>query len=675
MHKMRMKTVAALLLAGIMSVQALPVQAQTQWYDDSDIVRADINYEDMEYVGYDPAYAYTILEEMNTLSLEPGNEEQICQDYDLMEQEFDKLYTQQALNEIRYYRDVNNEEYASIDTQMQQIYRELVDEFLQTVRDVLMTDYREALGAHIGDEEMVEDYLEYEDMTEEMQALLDEENALEQQYDQAAMAEYTVTVDGREWTEESLNEAYEDLTWKEYEAISIALSKAKNEAICPIFLELVKKRNTYAGLQGYDNYAEYAYTEVYNRDYTIEEIQSVYDTVKEYMVPALKEVEQHVYEGNINGLLYMDYLTEDYVVDVVGQHMGDIDPALAEVYQYMVDYHLYDVDYDPNKMNVGYTTTLYEYKEPFIFNAPDYTYYDLETMIHEFGHYNEAFHAGATLVTDMTNMDVAEIHSQGLELLYLEYADDVYGADLGETAQQIILYQILYSVIDGCLYDEFQNAVFSADHEMTEDEVNRLFRSLSEEYGYTYYNTEEVAYDWVEVPHTFSSPMYYISYATSALSALEIWTIAQEDRQAGIDSYMELTTYGLGTTYCELIEKCGLKSIFEDGTIEEIAQMVSAYSAALASGEEFEADADGSTNMDEEFDLNSLLKEYDDLKDDIDAGAFQDKDIEDRISNAVEGFMICHSLALLGSEVLTVITVLIIIGVLSSKEKKKKGNY
>lgn len=355
--------------------------------------------------------------------------------------------------------------------------------------------------------------------------------------------------------------------------------------------------------------------------------------------------------------------------------MGDIDPALAEVYQYMVDHHLYDIDYDPNKMNVGYTTTLYEYQEPFIFNAPAYTYYDLETMIHEFGHYNQAFHEGTTLVSDVTNMDVAEIHSQGLELLYLEYADDVYGADLGETAQQIILYQILYSVIDGCLYDEFQNAVFSADHEMTEDEVNRLFRSLSEEYGYTYYNTEEVAYDWVEVPHTFSSPMYYISYATSALSALEIWTIAQEDRQAGIDSYMELTTYGLGTTYCELIEKCGLKSIFEDGTIEEIAQMVSAYSAALASGEEFEADADGSTNMDEEFDLNSLLKEYDDLKDDIDAGAFQDKDIEDRISNAVEGFMICHSLALLGSEVLTVITVLIIIGVLSSKEKKKKGNY
>lgn len=665
MQKNRIKAGLSLVLAGLLTVQALPVQAQTQWYDDSDIVRADISYEDMEYVGYDPAYAYTLLEEMNALSQEPGHEEQICLNYDLMGQELDKLYTQQALNEIRYYRDVNNEEYAGIDTEMQQIYRDLVDEFLQTVRDVLLTDYREALGAHIGDEEMVEDYLEYEDMTEELQALLDEENDLEQQYDQASVAEYTVTVKGKKWTQESYDEAYEELTWREALAIDQALNKARNEVMCPIFLDLVRNRNARARIYGYDNYAEYAYQDLYNRDYSIEDIQSVYAAVKEYIVPVLAEVEEYVYQGNIGGLLYMDYLTEDYVIEVVGQHMGDIDPALAEVYQYMVDYHLYDIDYDPNKMNVGYTTTLYEYQEPFIFNTPDYTYYDLETMIHEFGHYNEAFHAGTTLLTDMTNMDVAEIHSQGLELLYLEYADDVYGEELGDTAQQVVLYQLLYSVIDGCLYDEFQNAVYASDHEMTVEEVNQLFRRLSEEYGYTYYDTEDAAYDWVDVPHTFSSPMYYISYGTSALSALEIWSIALEDRQAGIDKYMELTTYGLSTTYCELMEKCGLKSIFEEGTIQEIARSVAEYASAVAAGQK-DYDSGRDWNADEE-ELG-----YDYLEDYIDSASFLGGDTE--IVETVDRIMTYHMMALAGAEVLTVITVLIIIGVLSSREKKKKGN-
>jgi len=664
MHGNIKKAVFSLMLAGVAALRALTVHAQTQWYDDSDIVRADISYEDMEYVGYDPAYAYTLIEELRNLSQESGNEEQINTHYDLMGKELDKMYTQQALNEIRYYRDVNNEEYASIDTELQQIYREVVDQFLQVVRDVLGTEYRESLGAHIGDEEMVEDYLDYEDMTEELQALLDEENALEQQYDQASMAEYTVTVNGQEWTEASYNEAIDDLTWREMLAISTALDKAKNEAICPIFLDLVKNRNARAEIYGYDNYAEYAYTDLYNRDYTIEEIRSVYEAVKEYIVPVLAEVEERVYAGDLDGLLYMDYLTEDYVIDVVGRHMGDIDPALAEVYRYMVEHHLYDIDYDPNKMNVGYTTTLYEYQEPFIFNTPDYSYYDLETMIHEFGHYNEAFHAGTTLVTDVTNMDVAEIHSQGLELLYLKYADDVYGEGLGDTARQMVLYQILYSVIDGCLYDEFQNAVFAADHEMTEEEVNQLFRRLSEEYGYTYYDTEDEAYDWVDVPHTFSSPMYYVSYGTSALAALDIWTIALEDRQAGIDKYMELTTYGLTTGYCELLEKCGLKSIFEEGTVREIAQAVSDYSASLAAGEESGRDEfSGGYDEDEAFNDSMLERFGNGLKDDDVFGASG--------LDRIDGFVKMHTYIMLGAELLTVITILIIIRVLSSKEKKK----
>lgn len=664
MHKHLKKTFLAIMMAGLAVFQALPASAQTQWYDDSDIVRADLSYEDMEYVGYDPAYAYTLIEEMRTLSQEPGNEEQISANYDLMGVELDKMYTQQALNEIRYYRDVNNEEYASIDTELQQIYRDVVDQFLQAVRDILCTDYRESLGAHIGDEEMVEEYLEYEDMTEELQALLDEENALEQQYDQASMAEYTVTIKGKEWTEQSYNEALDDLTWREMLEISTALDKAKNEAICPIFLDLVKNRNARAQIYGYDNYAEYAYTDLYNRDYTIEEIQSVYAAVKQYIVPVLAEVEEYVYAGNINDLIYMDYLTEDYIIDVVGRHMGDIDPALAEVYQYMVDHHLYDIDYDANKMNVGYTTTLYEYQEPFIFNAPDYSYYDLETMIHEFGHYNEAFHAGTTLITDVTNMDVAEIHSQGLELLYLEYANDVYGEKLGDSAQQIVLYQILYSVIDGCLYDEFQNAVFSADHDMTAQEVNQLFRRLSEEYGYVYYDTETEAYDWVEVPHTFSSPMYYVSYGTSALAALDIWTISLSDRQAGIDKYMELTTYGLTTTYCELLEKCELKSIFEEGTIQEIAHAVSDYASALAAGERSGRDESfGGYDEDEEFN-ESMWEKF--------GSGLTDDDVFDTPGlDMIDGFMKMHTCIMFGAELLTVITVLIIIGVLSSKEKKK----
>lgn len=191
-----------------------------------------------------------------------------------------------------------------------------------------------------------------------------------------------------------------------------------------------------------------------------------------------------------------------------------------------------------------------------------------------------------------------------------------------------------------------------------------MFRRLSEEYGYTYYDAGDAAYDWVDVPHTFSSPMYYVSYGTSALAALDIWTIAREDRQAGIDKYMELTTYGLTTAYCELLEKCGLKSIFEEGTIREIARAVSEYSSALAE-EEAEEDASfGGYDGDEAFN-NSVWERFNDELTDRDLSGTS-------LLDRIDDFLEMHMYIMFGAQLLTAVTILIIIKVLSFREKKNR---
>ena len=72
--------------------------------------------------------------------------------------------------------------------------------------------------------------------------------------------------------------------------------------------------------------------------------------------------------------------------------------------------------------------------------------------------------------------------------------------------------------------------------------------------------------------HTFEVPMYYISYATSALAALDIYVRSLEDRDAAIELYLRVTETTSDVRYCELLEQCGLDNIFEKGTIEKIAQ-------------------------------------------------------------------------------------------------------
>ena len=168
----------------------------------------------------------------------------------------------------------------------------------------------------------------------------------------------------------------------------------------------------------------------------------------------------------------------------------------------------------------------------------------------------DRFHSDVPALWEKDNLDVAEIHSQGLELLFFPYADELFGEG-GEAFQYYTVLNVLYVVTQGFLYDEFQNMIY-ASPDMTLDNMNHLFYQLSQEYGEQYSlqeHEEQKGYQWVDVSHTFQTPFYYISYATSGLSALDIWELSGRDRQAAVNKYCLL--------YTSLFILCGIACIVE----------------------------------------------------------------------------------------------------------------
>ena len=176
-------------------------------------------------------------------------------------------------------------------------------------------------------------------------------------------------------------------------------------------------------------------------------------------------------------------------------------------------------------------------------------------------------------------MDTSEIHSQGLEVLFLSCADAVYGDENAAVKKLNILYNLLDSIVQGCLQDEFQQLSYAAakDHDLTVEELNRLACRLYNEYGLeTQPGTEEL-YSWVEIPHTYESPFYYISYATSAVNALDILSISQEDYREAADTYMRLTALPMDIPYQQALEQVGLHNTFDADTLQFIGQGVAEY--------------------------------------------------------------------------------------------------
>ena len=70
-----------------------------------------------------------------------------------------------------------------------------------------------------------------------------------------------------------------------------------------------------------------------------------------------------------------------------------------------------------------------------------------------------------------------------------------------------------------------------------------------------------------------TNPVYYISYATSMLAALNIYSVASEDQQAARDIYRNLCENSAADdTLLTAAEKAGLSNIFEEQTFIDIIE-------------------------------------------------------------------------------------------------------
>ena len=75
---------------------------------------------------------------------------------------------------------------------------------------------------------------------------------------------------------------------------------------------------------------------------------------------------------------------------------------------------------------------------------------------------------------------------------------------------------------------------------------------------------------WVQVPHLFQSPLYYVSYATSALNALEIYEIAVDDFDKARDLYLDVVYLTDIDGYVDTVKRTGLTNALEKDAATDI---------------------------------------------------------------------------------------------------------
>lgn len=357
---------------------------------------------------------------------------------------------------------------------------------------------------------------------------------------------------------------------------SVLYSQSKSSELVDTYIQLVSLRNEYARSkldkngEYYKNYMDYAYAEVYGREYTPDEVSDFRNKAR----TKFASIKNKYYNASANTNYFKDEsISETKLKEFMPEIIKNSIPEMMSSWDYMMERELYDFSQSANKAERSYVTSFSEYDDAYMFiNADGKLLSDLSTLIHEFGHYNEHFMSDPNLATGNMSYDLAETHSQAFELITLDAVKNVI---LNNSKTQY-LYQSyvfnlminsIWAILSNCIFDSFEYIVYNANPEdLTAQFLHTEFADIWNDY---WPSTPRPFYD---IPHLFVSPAYCISYSVSMVFSFEIW--ASDDP---VNNYIKTVQYGTDNTLSNVYTNVGLKNPLSGATIESIVEKVSSF--------------------------------------------------------------------------------------------------
>ena len=370
-----------------------------------------------------------------------------------------------------------------------------------------------------------------------------------------------------------------------------------------LYEELIEVQNKMATRRGYQNYADYAYANVYGRDYTPADVAAMREFVKANIgryffhlayaqfFSAPKNADwMHYFSSGADA----SFLDSPEVVAAIAEHLKQVG-SIGEK-----DLSFYGEASDLFKNNNffsgagerAFTSSLPKDRIPYLYFGQEY-YSTAFTFVHEFGHYMNARYND----DHSTPMDLAEVHSQGNEMLFLyfllDHLPEAYGASENDVSYLIVdqLVSTFATILSATAVDEFEYICYTAsyagenakilaiveDGKVEASEYDALYTAVLGEYdGKGLLNPTY----WRYV--TIHSPVYYISYAMSALPSVSIFVTAEEEGyETALAAYKKLFTYSdeesfvsvneetdvvdANVTFRGVLEYAGIPDPFEEG--------------------------------------------------------------------------------------------------------------
>lgn len=555
-----------------------------------------MKFSEMKYERVDTAEAAALLRKFTEKAKSASDGKELFENHLEFSRMYNHVYTEITLAQIRFSIDTSDEFYKG----EVEFYDSAVPglELLADAykRAVYSSPYNGYLRERAGEPAFRSMELSFKSISEKIIPLMQEENALETEYDAliaSAKIPFRDRINNLSMMKVYMTSNDRSERRDAWRAFSGYMSGVTGK-IDGIYDRMVKNRTAQARALGYENYVELGYYRMNRISYGRKEVENFRRQIKESFVPLVTEIHRRRQKRiGVDSLKYYDTsvyfrngnpgltVSGDEMLASAGKMYHELSPETAEFIDVMRESELFDIFTKPNKQQGGYMTLLPDYKVPFVFGNCNGTFDDVGLITHECGHAFQGYITAGYEIrehNDLT-METAEIHSMSMEYFTYRFMEYFFGNRTDDYRTLHFEDSVIF-IPYGCMVDEFQHIVYE-NPEMTPDERKQVWKQLEKEYRPLLDYEDDPFFSkggyWQRQGHIFSSPFYYIDYVLASICAMQFKVRMDEDFESAWADYLKLCRLSAKGFFTDTITSCGLINPFEDGCITALTEKLRKY--------------------------------------------------------------------------------------------------
>ncbi len=262
------------------------------------------------------------------------------------------------------------------------------------------------------------------------------------------------------------------------------------------------------------------------------------------------------------------------------------EPQIAAQAQRVFDQNHIDSEIRKGKRSGAFCSTVTPNLTPYVLVNYTGQVRDVATLAHELGHAIHSMMAEHhSLLTQHASLPLAETASVFAEMIMTDRL-------LAQEKDPLVRRDILAAAVDDIYATVMRQAyfvLFEQDaHQAILDnkspqELNEIYLdNLRDQFGDSLELSEDFQYEWISIPHIYSTPFYCYAYSFGQLLVLALYRRYQQEGDAFKPGYLKMLAYGGSARPAQILEEAGIDMSdpeFWQGGFDVIKEMIDELAA------------------------------------------------------------------------------------------------